>query len=124
MFSIRLEGGTPIYEQLTKRISELVINGTLRKDEKMPTVREVAKELGINPNTVQKAYQLLEQQGFIYSIQGKGSYVASLDKNLNEIKKKALLKFIYETELAMKQGLTKPELITAIENFQERTVII
>lgn len=115
MFAINIEGGAPIYEQLIKRITELIINGSLTENEKLPTVREVAKELGINPNTVQKAYQLLEQQGFIYSMQGKGSYISSLDKSIDEIKRKALDKFKAEAVIAIKQGLTKTELVSVID---------
>lgn len=76
MFDIRLEGKAPIYEQLFNGISQLISSGDLQPDEKLPAVREVAKQLGINPNTVQKAYAQLEQSGLIYSMPAKGSYVS------------------------------------------------
>ena len=76
MFDIRLEGKQPIYEQLYSGIAALIAAGTLVPDERLPAVREVAKKLGVNPNTVQKAYALLEQNGFIRSIPAKGSYVS------------------------------------------------
>lgn len=76
MFSLRLQGGLPLSEQLEARIAELIISGEMAENEKLPAVREVAKELTINPNTVQKTYRQLEQRGLIYSLPGKGSYVA------------------------------------------------
>ena len=76
MFSLRLQGGVPLSEQLETRIAELIISGEMAENEKLPAVREVAKELTINPNTVQKTYRQLEQRGLIYSLPGKGSYVS------------------------------------------------
>lgn len=76
MFDIRLEGKQPIYEQLYSGITALIASGSLSPEEKLPAVREIAKKLGVNPNTVQKAYAMLEQKGFIYSVPAKGSYVS------------------------------------------------
>ena len=90
MFAMQLEGGAPIYEQLVTRVTELISNGTLSENEKLPAVREVAKALGVNPNTVQKAYSMLEQSGLIYSIPAKGSYVGKAEKT-EEIRKKKML---------------------------------
>ena len=71
MLNIRLEGKLPIYEQLYNGISRLISSGELEPDERLPAVREVAKQFGINPNTVQKSYSQLEQAGLIYSCKGK-----------------------------------------------------
>lgn len=68
MFSLRLQGGIPLSEQLEARIAELIIGGEMAENEKLPAVREVAKALTINPNTVQKTYRQLEQRGLIYSL--------------------------------------------------------
>ena len=65
MLNIRLEGKLPIYEQLYNGISRLISSGELEPDERLPAVREVAKQFGINPNTVQKSYSQLEQAGLI-----------------------------------------------------------
>lgn len=72
MFSLRLQGGIPLSEQLEARIAELIIGGKMAENEKLPAVREVAKALTINPNTVQKTYRQLEQRGLIYFASGKG----------------------------------------------------
>ena len=66
----------PIYEQLLVGITEMILHGALRRDEKLPSVRQLAGDLAINPNTIQKAYAILEERGVIYSRQGRGSFVA------------------------------------------------
>lgn len=73
MISITLNTGVPIYEQLKKAIIENTLLGILEPDEQLPSVRSLSKELGVNPNTVQKAYQALESEGIIYSLAGKGA---------------------------------------------------
>lgn len=66
----------PIYEQVKDELRKLVIKGVLETDEKLPSVRELAGSLAINPNTIQRAYRDLEQEGFLYTVAGKGSFVA------------------------------------------------
>ena len=67
----------PIYLQLVEQLKILIISGKFKPGEKLPSVRELSSDMHINPNTVVKAYRILEQQGFIYSIPGKGSFVSS-----------------------------------------------
>lgn len=66
----------PLYEQVTDRLRELMATGVLPQDSQLPSVRSLAMELSINPNTIQRAYAELERQGYIYSVKGKGSFVA------------------------------------------------
>ena len=68
----------PIYEQVTEKLSELIYKGILAADEQMPSVRNLAIDLSLNPNTVQRAYSELERAGLIYSIKGRGNYVADI----------------------------------------------
>jgi GntR family transcriptional regulator len=75
MFELDIRSRKPIYEQLVDKMKELIMNEVLKPDEQLPSVRTLATELTINPNTIQKAYRELEVQGFIYSIKGKGSFV-------------------------------------------------
>jgi GntR family transcriptional regulator len=75
MFELDLRSRKPIYEQLVDKLKELIINEVLKPDEQLPSVRQLAQQLTINPNTIQKAYRELEVQGFIYSQKGKGSFV-------------------------------------------------
>ena len=66
----------PIYEQVVSKLEELMLLGAMKENEPLPSVRSLAMELSINPNTIQRAYAELERQGYIYSIKGKGNFVA------------------------------------------------
>lgn len=68
----------PLYEQIAERFQELIEKGILPQDMQMPSVRGQAMQLSINPNTIQRAYSELERRGYIYSIKGKGSFVADI----------------------------------------------
>ena len=76
MIGIDLQNRTPIYEQIIERFQTLIVNGVLKPDSQMPSVRSLAMELSINPNTIQKAYSALEQQGYIYPVKGRGNFVS------------------------------------------------
>lgn len=65
----------PIYEQVADKLRKLIINGVLEPDSRMPSVRTLAVELSVNPNTIQKAYAWLEREGFLYTIKGRGNFV-------------------------------------------------
>lgn len=84
MFELDVRSRKPIYEQLVEKLKQLIINDVLKEDEKLPSVRELAQQLTINPNTIQKAYRQLESQGYIYSLKGKGSFVHPVKKSENE----------------------------------------
>ena len=66
----------PIYEQVIEKFQQMILCGALQAGEAMPSVRSLAMELSLNPNTIQRAYQELERKGYIYSIKGKGSFVS------------------------------------------------
>ncbi len=76
MILIDYQNRRPIYEQIVERFQFLILKGVLKTNEQMPSVRKLAVELSINPNTIQKAYSILEQQGYIYSVKGRGNYVS------------------------------------------------
>ncbi len=115
MFDISLEGKAPIYEQLFDGISALISSGQLTPDERLPAVREVAKQLGINPNTVQKSYALLEQAGLIYSIPAKGSYVAKGETAAAALRADALKKMEAALDTAKRSGITAREAAEAVD---------
>ena len=73
----------PIYEQVADKMQNLIVNGVLEPDSKLPSVRSLAVELSINPNTIQRAYSELERSGFIYSVKGRGNFVRA-DEHLKE----------------------------------------
>jgi GntR family transcriptional regulator len=115
MFELDMRSRKPIYEQLVEKLKELIINEVLKDDEQLPSVRTLATQLTINPNTIQKAYRELEMQGFIYSVKGKGSFVNpnNQKKDLEKIAgvKKQLEKLILE---ALYLGVTAEELVQLI----------
>jgi len=78
MIVIDYKDSRPIYEQINDRFRLLILKGILEKDEKIPSVRQLAMELSTNPNTVQKAYAELERAGYIYTVQGKGNFVSDI----------------------------------------------
>ena len=80
MIHLDYKDSRPIYEQVADRLKELMILGVLEEDGQMPSVRSLATELSINPNTIQRAYAELERNGFIYSVKGRGSFVGSISR--------------------------------------------
>lgn len=90
MININFRDSRPIYEQVKTTLRKLIVSGAMSPDEKLPSVRELASQLVINPNTIQRAYRELEQEGYIISIPGKGSY-ANLSARVDEGRKKELL---------------------------------
>jgi GntR family transcriptional regulator len=76
MIGIDLQNRKPIYEQIVERFQTLIVSGVLEPDSQMPSVRSLAMELSINPNTIQKAYAMLEQEGYIYPVKGRGNFVS------------------------------------------------
>lgn len=121
MFDIDLQSRTPIYEQLYKRVVELTVKKQLRPNDKLPSVRELAKELGVNPNTVSKAFQNLERDGIIYSLAGRGSFIS--DKNGDIIKQNAADNFRTAAKEAMTAGLSSDEMTDIVNKvFQDRGI--
>ena len=78
MISLNYRDPRPIYEQLEEKLRRLILSGAIAENERLPSVRELAGQLAINPNTIQRAYRELEQAGFIYSVPGKGSFAGKL----------------------------------------------
>lgn len=84
MFDIDVKSRVPIYEQLTENVKRLIIQGVLTPGEQLPSVRSLAQELTINPNTIQKAYRELEREGYVISRPGKGSFVNDMTDVINK----------------------------------------
>ena len=77
MFKIDLKNRKPIYVQVVDNFKRMIISGVLREGEKVPSVRDMAKTLGVNPNTVQKAYRELESRGYFYTVLGQGNFISA-----------------------------------------------
>ncbi|UQD52133.1 GntR family transcriptional regulator [Bacillus methanolicus] len=122
MFELDLRSRKPIYEQLVDKFKELIINEVLKADEQLPSVRALAQQLMINPNTIQKAYRELENQNYIYSVKGKGCFVnhSSYIQNSEKIQsiKKELKKLITE---ALYLGISANELYSMIKEIETST---
>ena len=96
MISINYRDPRPIYEQVRDALRKLIVSGSLPSDQKLPSVRELASSLAINPNTIQRAYRELEQEGYICTVPGKGSF-ACARTDVDEERKSALLHQFDET---------------------------
>ena len=81
----------PVYQQIIDQVKRDIALGRLGKDEKLPTVRQLAGQLAINPNTIAKAYQQMEREGIITTRPGSGAFVANLDSDLSGSVKKKLI---------------------------------
>ena len=113
MYDINLQSRTPLYEQVYKKIVELVANKALKPDDKIPSVRTLAKELGVNPNTVSKAYLQLENDKIIYTLAGRGSFISNLD--VGKVQEKILVKVDQALEEAYNVGVSKDKIIDRID---------
>lgn len=103
MIQIDYRDKRPIYEQITEKIQALILQGILEPDMQLPSVRKLAIDLSINPNTIQKSYNQLESFGLIYSVKGRGSYISP---NL-EILTLQTKQYYKELEAVIKKGREK-----------------
>jgi GntR family transcriptional regulator len=109
MIVIDYKDKRPIYEQVIEKFENLIVRGVLEGGSKLPSVRSMAIELSINPNTIQKAYMELERAGYIYSIKGKGNYVAD-SEDITKRKKEMVIEQSKKLVLLAKAlGITKEE---------------
>ena len=106
----------PIYEQIVEKMSELMIRGALSENSPLPSVRNLAAELSINPNTVQRAYIVLERKGYIYSIKGKGSFVSPLDDIRGRKCEELLSEIRADIGKAVQAGIKEEELIAEVRD--------
>ncbi len=115
MININFRDSRPIYEQVRDGFRDLIISGALCPGEKLPSVRELATSLTINPNTIQRAYRELENDGYIESVSGKGSFV-SLPHNAIAARKEELLgKFTALLSELRAVGVSDGEIISLIK---------
>ena len=114
MISINYRDPAPIYEQVKSGFRKLILSGVLALGDKMPSVRSLAMELAINPNTVQRAYNELESEGFIYSVPGRGSFVSDIPKISEEKMRELKERLIDTAKNLMYMGVTKEEIIALI----------
>lgn len=116
MIQIDYKSGVPVYDQIVSGISRLAVLGVLEKGAQLPSVRSFAVKLGVNPNTVQKAYIILEGKGIIYSVAGKGSFIAGNDNAKKELMRSAEKTLKDAIVKAKNAGLTKAEITEIVAN--------
>ena len=107
----------PIYQQIVDEVRRALVIGTLGADEALPSVRQLAVELRVNPNTVQQAYRELEREGVVYVRRGQGTYASEQQSASTAREQKALARAVAQRALreAYRHGLGAAELIEAIE---------
>lgn len=115
MFQIDFSSRSPIYEQLYYNVIKLASAGVIKPGDKLPPVRAVAAQLGINPNTAAKAYRELEQNGYIYSSVGRGSFLTDKLDDKSAEKLMVMEEFTSAAKNAVKLGADKEQLIKIIE---------
>ena len=122
MVKIDYRDGRPIYEQVADGIEELALRGALPAETQLPSVRQFAMELSINPNTIQKAYTILESEGVILTLPGRGSVVLSETEDLRQ---KQLAKMEEKLSViaaeAHSTGIAEEEFVTAAHRAWQRT---
>lgn len=122
LFSINYQSREPIYEQLYNNVIRLISLGILEPKQQLPPVRQLATQLGVNPNTVSKAYKTLEQDGVIYSVVGKGSFIMPELTVANSKKIEALNTVTDSVNVAMNFGVLKQEILTLVEDIYKKGV--
>lgn len=114
----KIEGNRPVYTQLLEQIENRIISGEYPLGSKLPSVRELAAEAAVNPNTMQKALMELERNGLVYTQRTVGRYITEDAEKLKEIKANNAKELISEFLSKMKNiGLNKEDTIALIENF-------
>lgn len=111
----------PIYEQVVDQIKALIIDGTLKEQEPLPSVRVLSRELRISALTVKKAYDCLEEEGFVITVHGKGSFIANANQGLlmEERKKEVETELDQVLRKGRSYGLTDEELRELFDIFME-----
>ena len=116
MFLINLQGKESIYEQIRSQIEKFINNGILKPNDRLPSVRTLAEDLGINPNTVMKAYQELEKNGYIYTLNKKGVFVAKDPETTKQQNRKDA---VYMITTLKEEGFSKEELLEVLNEIYE-----
>lgn len=107
----------PIYEQVVDKMKDLILLGVLETDSQLPSVRELAMDLSINPNTVQRAYAELERQGVIYCVKGRGNFVAGISTLKDRHKEEVKTQLLELVKMAKKADITEDGFITLVKEF-------
>ena len=122
MYQLDLQSRTPIYQQLKEKILRLIMAGAIGPGNPLPSVRVMARELGINPNTVAKAYQDLEKSGLIYSVAGKGSFISGEETLDRQMTASVLDQFREAVREARSAGVDRQTALALVEEVYKEGV--
>ena len=120
MFSIDYRSPVPLYLQIVDNVERLAARGVLQPDDQLPSVRSLARDLGINPNTVQKAYQELEAKGMIYQAAGRGSFIAPGESLTDSIVQQKLKEARPPILSAKKAGVPRERILALVDEIYEK----
>lgn len=120
MFSVNYKDPRPIYEQVKDSLRRAILSGALATDEKVPSVREAAAQLVINPNTIQKAYRELESEGYIYSVPGRGSFVSNCSEARSQRKQELFCQLDKTVGELLLAGATPEEISAHLSGSREK----
>ena len=115
MISLNYRASGPIYEQIKDNLRRLILSGAIAEGEKLPSVRELAGELAINPNTIMRAYRELEAEGYVYTVQGKGCFAGKLSQVDTGRRDKLIETFRCAAGELLSLGVPPEDLVTIIE---------
>ena len=116
MFQLKRDSEVPIYLQIVQDLRHRIMTAKMHAHEKVPSVRALARELGVNPNTVQKAYGLLKRDGLIYSVSGRGDFVADNAEKLKALRRDDLIStFVKTTKEARDAGMWIDEIFKIVD---------
>lgn len=119
MIQLNYRDSKPIYEQIKEGLRRLIVTNSLTANEKLPSVREFASSLAINPNTIQRAYHDLESEGYIYTVTGKGCFVAERQEVYDSRQSELLETFDEVVEELLFLSVEKGELVERMEHLTE-----
>ena len=115
MISLNYRDSRPIYEQIEDGLRKLIVTGAIKADDRLPSVRALATQLAINPNTIQRAYNELEGEGYIYSVPSKGSFAAG-NTGAEAARRQELMEKIRELLAELRYlGVTQAELMELVK---------
>lgn len=121
MITVDLKSRIPIYEQIVDSVKSAILSGILKPDEQLPAVRKLAVELAINPNTIQKAYTILETQNIVYSLPGRGSFVSHDTEALFDAHHAKVISDLKRClEEARKSGIARDEIEALADKFWDK----
>ena len=115
MIHLNYRDARPIYSQIVDGFRDQILAGILQSGERMPSVRELATELAINPNTIQRAYRELEMQGWIASVPGKGSFICGIPGNHHSRHTQLLETFDKTVDVLLEAGITRQALMARLD---------